>query len=157
MNGRVLAMALLASVVAASVHAGASFYKWKDADGQWHFSDTKPAEVDTQQRVINTRSTTATTDSEANGEEDDAGRERASSRPQRVVMYSAEWCGVCKKARAFMVRKKIPFREYDIEKTAKGKRDYRQLNGNGVPLILVGENRMSGFSGGKLLRWLGRE
>jgi len=36
--------------------------------------------------------------------------------------------------------------ERDIERSRLAKRAYDRLGGNGVPLIVVGENKMSGFS-----------
>ncbi|GAB6044050.1 glutaredoxin domain-containing protein [Endothiovibrio diazotrophicus] len=141
---------------AGAVDAGATFYKWKDANGQWHYSDQRPAGVGAQMDSI--EAATATPSPAAAEGQAAESAPKASASPRRsVVMYSAAWCGVCKRARAFMTAKHIPFREYDIEKTAKGKRDYQRLNGKGVPLILVGEQRMSGFSGSTLLRWLGRD
>jgi glutaredoxin len=61
-------------------------------------------------------------------------------------MYSTSWCGYCKKAAAHFRKKRIAFAEYDIEKTAKGKRDHKRLKGRGVPVILIGKKRMDGFS-----------
>lgn len=36
--------------------------------------------------------------------------------------------------------------EYDVEKSSKGKRDFKRLGGTGVPIILVGQKRLNGFS-----------
>jgi hypothetical protein len=41
------------------------------------------------------------------------------------------------------------FSEYDVDKSSKGKRDFKKLGGKGVPVILVGKQRMNGFSAGK--------
>lgn len=64
----------------------------------------------------------------------------------KVIMYSTSWCGYCRKARNYFKAKNIPYIEYDIERSLTAKRDYDRLGGNGVPLIVVGKNRMSGFS-----------
>jgi glutaredoxin len=61
-------------------------------------------------------------------------------------MFSASWCGVCKKARKYFRKNKIRFTEYDIEKSSRGKRLYRDLDATGVPVILVGKQRMNGFT-----------
>jgi len=45
-----------------------------------------------------------------------------------------------------VIRKGIRFTEYDIEKSSKGKRLYKNLGARGVPVILVGKKRMNGFS-----------
>lgn len=68
------------------------------------------------------------------------------ARRGKVVMYSTQWCGYCKKARNYFRKNKIPFVEYDTEASEKGKRDYKALNGSGVPIIPVGKRRMNGFS-----------
>ena len=44
----------------------------------------------------------------------------------------------------------IAYKEYDVDKSSKGKRDYKKLNGKGVPIILVGDQRMDGFSAQRL-------
>ena len=63
-----------------------------------------------------------------------------------VVMYSTSWCGYCRQARRYFKSKGIKYVERDIERSRLAKRAYDRLGGNGVPLIVVGENQMSGFS-----------
>jgi glutaredoxin len=63
-----------------------------------------------------------------------------------VVMYATSWCPYCAQARAYFGRKGITYTEYDIEKSATAKAEFRRLGGRGVPLILVGREKMSGFS-----------
>ncbi len=63
-----------------------------------------------------------------------------------VVMYSTSWCGYCRQARRYFKSKGIKYVEHDIERSRLAKRAYDRLGGNGVPLIVVGENKMSGFS-----------
>lgn len=64
----------------------------------------------------------------------------------KVVMYSTSWCGYCRKARKYFKANDIKFVEHDIERNLAAKQDYDRLGGNGVPLIVVGENKMNGFS-----------
>ena len=40
---------------------------------------------------------------------------------------------------------------WDVDESSKGKRDFKKLNGKGVPIFLVGDQRMNGFSPEKLL------
>ena len=63
-----------------------------------------------------------------------------------VVMYATSWCPYCAKARAYFARKGIAYVEYDIEKSAAVNAEFKRLGGRGVPLILVGKEKMSGFS-----------
>ena len=69
-----------------------------------------------------------------------------------VVMYSTSWCGYCRQARRYFKSKGIKYVERDIERSRLAKRAYDRLGGNGVPLIVVGENQMSGFSARKFDR-----
>lgn len=69
---------------------------------------------------------------------------------KQVVMYSTSWCGVCKDARKYMRTKGIRYMEYDIEKMPSRQREFKRLGGKGVPLITVGEQKMSGFSASRL-------
>lgn len=58
-----------------------------------------------------------------------------------VVVYSAEWCGFCKKAKAWLASNDVPFIERDVEKQAgvadELERKLAQANvrGGGVPVI----------------------
>lgn len=63
-----------------------------------------------------------------------------------VIMYSTQWCPYCRKAHAYFKRHKFSYIEYDIEASAQNLAKFRELNGSGVPLILVGDKRLQGFS-----------
>ncbi len=118
--------------------AHGEIYKWVDEHGKVHFGDQKPDRGPAEQ--VEVQVNTITTPSILDSDFLEA-RER-----KRVVMYSAVWCGVCKKARRYFQQKGIAFKEYDIETSRKGRQDFAKLNGRGVPIILVGKKRMSGFS-----------
>lgn len=134
---RSLIIALIGSCLLVPT-AFSEIYKWVDENGKTHFSDQKPeqATVEEIEVKVNTITTPSILDSDFL-----EARDR-----RKVVMYSAVWCGVCKKAARYFREKKIPFKEYDIEKSRKGRQDYTKLNGRGVPIILVGKKRMNGFS-----------
>ena len=63
-----------------------------------------------------------------------------------VIMFSTSWCPYCKKAREYFKHHQFSYIEYDIEASATNLENFRALNGNGVPLILVGDRRMQGFT-----------
>lgn len=65
---------------------------------------------------------------------------------QEVVLYATSWCGYCAKARKFFTDNNIPFTEYDIEKSREGRSQYDELNGKGVPLILVNGEIIRGYN-----------
>jgi glutaredoxin len=66
--------------------------------------------------------------------------------PQPVVMYATAWCPYCAKARAYFARTGTAYTEYDIEKSADARAEFKRLGGRGVPLILVGNEKMAGFN-----------
>jgi glutaredoxin len=70
----------------------------------------------------------------------------ADTAAQKVVMYATDWCPYCARARAHFRRNGIDYVEYDIEKSASARAEHKRLGGRGVPLILIGEQRMDGFS-----------
>ena len=133
----------------AGLSAHGEIYKWTDEQGQVHFSDKAPetaaAESIGDQLVINSYQGTEVTSSEFLDQRDADRREKARLNRPRVVMYSAVWCGVCKRARQYFKAKKIPFKEYDVETSEKGKNDFARMKGRGVPVILIGKKRMNGF------------
>ena len=115
-----------------SLDAGAGIYTWKDAQGHTHFGDrppsgSAPTALDPQVNSVS-RPAPQTTDT------------------QQVVIYTAAWCGVCRQAKAYFRNNGIAYREYDIEKSRQGRLDYQRLKGTGVPIILVGGQRLDGFS-----------
>jgi mycoredoxin len=66
--------------------------------------------------------------------------------PESVVLYATDWCGYCKKTREFFNANNITYIEFDIEKSAEGKREYDQLKGNGVPLVVIKGNIIPGYN-----------
>jgi glutaredoxin-like YruB-family protein len=63
-----------------------------------------------------------------------------------VEIYVTDWCGYCKQALSYMSSKGIPYVAYNIEKDNSAKQRHKELGGRGVPLIIIGANKMSGFS-----------
>ena len=122
--------------------ASAEIYQWVDENGKRHSSDRKPTKVEkieTFEQKINSHQKVSYEDYPFRPVETDASN-------SDVVMYSATWCGYCRKARNYFNQNNIKFVEYDVEKTEKGKSDYKKLNATGVPVILIGKKRMNGFS-----------
>lgn len=72
----------------------------------------------------------------------------------QVVMYSTDWCGYCKQARSLFKSASIAYREYDIETSAEGLKQYQALGGRGVPLIIINGKLLRGFNKRQILREL---
>ena len=137
----------------------AEIYQWTDKDGGVHFSDQAPekavAERIGKKLLINSYPGIDVTNSDFLDQRDTERRAKARHKRRRVVMYSAVWCGVCKRARQYFKANKIPFKEYDVETSAKGKQDYLRMKGRGVPIILVASQRMDGFNGARFKQLYG--
>lgn len=147
---------VLVLAFAAATPAAAQVYKWTGPDGRTHYGDqppqgTKkqevrigvqsfggPAEVDTWTRVLKRPPAV------------DTARPRSAS----VTMFSTSWCPHCKRAKAYFAQKGVGYREVDIEASEEGRRDFDTYGGRGVPLIIVGEQRMRGFDAGAMDRLL---
>ena len=71
-----------------------------------------------------------------------------------VKMYATSWCPYCAKARAYFARRSIAYVEVDIEKSREGRAEYDRLGARGIPVILVGQQRMNGFSEARLSQLL---
>jgi len=134
----------------------AEFYKWTDANGQIHFSDKLPANHQAESVELNEITTyTSATVTDVNVEPElqlssdvpdkKTVDKKATRKNRRVVIYSAAWCGICTRAKNYFKSKKIAYKEYDIETSKKGRRDFIKFNARGVPVILVGKKRMDGF------------
>lgn len=134
-----------------STIVSAEVYKWVDNTGRIHFSDQPPLHENSENIVIDEVATYAATpsvkrDAEMYVEDINSSKKVKKHRRKKVVMYSAAWCGVCTTARNYFNKNKIPYNEYDIDKTKKGKSDYKKLNAKGIPVIFVGKKRLNGFN-----------
>jgi len=140
---------LILCLLLIGLSAHGEIYKWTDEQGRIHFSDKAPetgvVEPIGDQLIINSYQGSEVSGSDFLEQRDAQRREKAGLNRPSVVMYSAVWCGVCKRARHYFKANKIPFSEYDVETSAKGKSDFARLKGRGVPIILIGKRRMNGF------------
>ena len=151
-NVIIAAIGALLTVVAAGSFA--QVYRWDDANGRVHYTEKPPPGV--AAKVVQPRINSYGAAPASSG----AHAASAAAASQReVVMYATDWCPYCRQARHHFARQGIAYREIDIEKSAAGRAEYDRLGGRGVPLILVGSQRMQGFraeSFDRLLRSAGR-
>ena len=120
-----------------TISVSVEILKWTDSDGRVHFGDKPSAGAETS--IVEVRiNTYESPNIEA--------LQEILNPKDKVVMYSAVWCGVCKKAKKYFRENNIPYKDYDIDKSSKGKKDYKKLGAKGVPVILVGKKRLNGFS-----------
>ena len=63
-----------------------------------------------------------------------------------VIIYTTPQCGFCNLAKSFFSKHNIDYSEYDITSSQRGFQEYRELKGQGVPLIFVGDTRLDGYN-----------
>lgn len=64
----------------------------------------------------------------------------------KVTLFSAKWCGYCKKTREFLESKNIQFTDLDVEESVLGQQLFQKINAFGVPVIIIGSTRIDGFN-----------
>jgi glutaredoxin len=140
-------------------------YTWTDQNGVKHFSNQPPPDATDLRQWKEIKHSQAQYNQWDEGRDKDqksileksrqnnsaaqksaAGTVRVTKNPGSVEMYTTPRCGYCIKARSFFSRHNISYTEYNI-RADKGAHDrFKALNGRGVPLIFVGEKRISGFN-----------
>ncbi len=70
----------------------------------------------------------------------------AAEHEEPVILYGTSWCPYCDQTKAFLERNDIPYYEYNIEVSSKGYHQYKQLNGQGTPLLLINNQVIRGYN-----------
>lgn len=63
-----------------------------------------------------------------------------------VQLFSAAWCGYCRKAKSWLDGRGIAYTEIDIDTPDGGMAFAQAGSASGIPLLLAGEQRVQGFS-----------
>ncbi|MBS4095439.1 MAG: glutaredoxin family protein [Sulfuricella sp.] len=129
-----LVLALSAGV--SSALAGSGIYKVVGPDGRISFTD-KPPDAASGQKAEALKITTWS-GAPATGNNGESVK--------RVTLISAQWCGQCTKAKAYMKSKGIVFDEWDIDVSDFARGKMKALKAKGVPVILYQSRHMVGFS-----------
>ena len=130
---------LLLVLLIAPLPAASDIFKWTDPQGHVHYSDSPPPEAKAQQIKVKIKSIQGpAVVSTMQGAP-------AAKAKDKVRMYTAVWCGYCKRAKAHLAARAVAYDEVDVEATQRGQNEFRQLGGRGIPIILVGSQRMDGF------------
>jgi glutaredoxin len=98
-------------------------YKWVDESGRIHYGDSPPDKAKLKEITGSVSSFTS-----------------VSVEP---FVYDSSLVTGRQKSKSV---DNIPFTEHDIEKSETAAREYKKLRGRGVPVILIGDQRMNGFS-----------
>ena len=128
----------LAILIGFSSPLAAQIYTWVDDNGITQFSDMPPNTEDYSEVEVQINSYESPSIS--------TNKNDSSSISNSVVMYSTSWCHYCQKARDYFAKSGIRYKEYDIEKSSKARAEHKKLGGGGVPVILVGNKILNGFT-----------
>ena len=63
-----------------------------------------------------------------------------------VIMLGAWWCTYCYQAKKYFQQNNIHYCEYDMENTITGKQLYSKHGGGAIPILIIGEYQLNGFS-----------
>lgn len=161
---------IASTIILVASSALAEMYQWVDEQGVVTFKDTPPPKSKKHKKVkvytdsdfapepppsaAPPRSKRTANSATAPAPAKSAAKARFTG---SIEMYVTDWCPTCKTAEKYIAEKGYPVIKYNIEKDKAAERRYKELGGRGVPLILVGSNRISGFSAQLLERYLGNE
>jgi glutaredoxin len=140
-----------------AVRSFASIYSWTDRNGVKHFSDSPPPEgekvtdlIVMEESVIE-ESKIDTTKPEAQ----ESPENPANPANQEVYVYIDPQSDQCVQALAFFDQNKIPYTKIDVTASADGQQRFKNVQGTGVPLIFIGEQRMNGWNEEVARQYLG--
>lgn len=81
----------------------------------------------------------------------------AARRDVAITIYSAAWCGYCKKAKAFMDARGLAYSERDVDDDAAAAKELRAISPKGsIPAFKVDQETMVGWSQNGLLAAIDR-
>jgi glutaredoxin len=72
----------------------------------------------------------------------------ASPSSPAVMLYSADWCGACRKAKRHLARRGVAYQERNVDDPAVAAELLRKTGSRSIPVIDVGGRVLTGFSAG---------
>jgi glutaredoxin 3 len=75
-----------------------------------------------------------------------AGASAAAGGAPRVVVYYADWCGACRKAKRYLSRKGVPFEARNVDDPAVAAELRGKTGARSIPVIDVDGRILTGFS-----------
>jgi glutaredoxin len=81
----------------------------------------------------------------------------AAAADPEVVIYTAPWCGWCRKALAYLDEKGVPYENRDIESNPDNKAELLRRSGRtSIPFLVIGEETVRGFDEARIELLLAR-
>ncbi|HEY1042303.1 MAG TPA: glutaredoxin family protein [Telluria sp.] len=113
-------------------------YKWKDARGVTHYSDTPPPARD--QKKVQVKSF-----SSGGGSVDVPYALAQAMRTAPVTIYTTAGCAACDMARKALAARGVPYTEKTVTSAADSEQLKAAGGANQLPFIMVGRTRLTGF------------
>jgi len=147
------------AIASASAWAADTVYKVVQPDGSMVYSDRPPAAGKSD--ILEFRNLPASPLPEsvirfrAEIEKSMKARAAALKEPQagELRFFTAKWCPHCRRAKAYLQQRGLPFTEYDSD-TPDGMAAFVQASGRVVPLLVSSAGRVQGYSEGKYDQFL---
>lgn len=74
-----------------------------------------------------------------------------------VLVFGFKSCPYCAKVEKLLQDNRIPYKDMDVEKSKKAKKEFGKLGGGGVPVTVIGGQAIRGFSEEKIMALLKQE
>jgi glutaredoxin len=131
---------LLAAALSPHLPAAAQVYKWTDAQGTVHYSDTPPP----QQRTSQLKPTSPAGPAQGAALPYELARAVKAS-PVTLYTTTRSKCAGCEQGRLLLRARGVPFSEKTVN-TGEDTEQLRQLSGKlELPLLVVGNRKVAGF------------
>lgn len=75
----------------------------------------------------------------------------------RVVIYTTLKCPHCQHLKRWLKRNQIPFLDFNVAKPGKMQKQFFALGGQSVPMIIIGDQKFTGFNPSQLKNALEQE
>jgi len=136
---------LAITLCAFAVGAGAQVYRWTDAQGRTHVTDTPPpaSAKSVKKGGAATAATSPATAPQPTAQEPFAVQQAKTKFP--VTLYTVPNCEGCNAARKLLNARGVPFKETSVTDATQMEEFKQVVGGNAVPAMIVGSTVQKGF------------
>ncbi len=142
---------MLAALLAATAAAAGTVYKSTAPDGSVVYSDHPPADGKVDKVISFDDLPSSPVPPRPEGTI--SGRSTGGTPPPlakppysaKVMLYVARWCPYCRRAKAWLAQRRIPYDEIDIESEIGSMQFQAEARGGGIPYLVRGSRHIRGF------------
>ena len=122
-------------------------YIWTDANGVKHVSDTPPRQSEIVKDYQSMESSPVPPPKTVQPDKQDTASTEINEPTQsrEVAMFTLPGNVDCEKARQWFNSHNVAFQEFDINSSETIKSAYKELNGKGIPLIVINDQTVNGW------------